>query len=124
MVLKRVARRVRNERPQRFAGSMAGQGAHFRSVGRPAASRAYPWLRAAWAAAAEWGLAVQREAKARFGAMIRGMLGASAIAAQSPAVLPNPSLNTRPPAACRLGREALVVYHAPRGPGVIPPGSR
>jgi len=28
---------------------------------------------------------------------------------------PNPSLNTRPSTACRLAREALTVYAAPRG---------
>jgi hypothetical protein len=40
------------------------------------------------------------------------------------AALPNPSLNTRPPTACRLGRAAVQGYHRPRGPGVMPRGSR
>jgi len=36
------------------------------------------------------------------------------------AVLPNPSLNTRPSTAERLAREALTVYAAPRGQGARP----
>jgi len=38
------------------------------------------------------------------------------------AVLPNPSLNTRPPTAWRLGRAAAFVHHRPHGPGAMPPG--
>jgi len=37
---------------------------------------------------------------------------------------PNPSLNTRPSAACQLAREALTVYAAPRGQAGPPLRSR
>jgi hypothetical protein len=45
------------------------------------------------------------------------------VSCAKPRVRPNPSLERRPHEAGRLGRATELVYHRPRGQGVLPRGS-
>jgi len=114
---------VRQQRHARSAAAVRNRGSEAsprqRRQESTAALRGSPRLSdlGKWAAGSLSGKAAQRRRSAARGA---SCLSPSPRCGFAFASRPNPSLNTRPSAAGRLAREALVVYAAPRGQGVRP----